>query len=357
MNKPSRSPAPRDAFPRSFFEDLPARQGRGNDLAPLPVVAGRGASSKRNRHKQLRLFCYTALMGSLTKAAERASVTQSSASQQVRALEQELQIELFERRGPRIALTAAGRQFYDLAMPLVEGMDNLYASFHEHFSHAISGEVRIVAEPSAGGFLLPRYLKRFSERYPRVRLSLETLYSKPALQALRAREVDFFVGTTRDMVGDDLQYRSIGDFEIGLATPEDHPLADHELVSADVVEDHPMIMPAAGTHTRYLWDLYAMRHDVKFNVLMEVSVAWVVKKLVQSGLGISVLSSLYVNEGDRVSLIPFAEPFPRLSYGLVTNRDTLLSAAARQFVMMVAPDDLAAGSDLPDGDWVAKSAV
>ena len=123
----------------------------GNDPTPLPVAAGGGASDRRNRLKQLRLFCYTALMGSLTRAAERASVTQSSASQQVRALEQELRLELFERRGPRIALTAAGRQFYDLAMPLVEGMDNLYASFHERFNHAISGEVRIVAEPTAGG--------------------------------------------------------------------------------------------------------------------------------------------------------------------------------------------------------------
>ena len=125
-------------------------------------------------------------------------------------------------------------------------------------------------------------------------------------------------------------------------TPEDHPLAGRELVSANVVEDYPMIVPPTGTHTRHLWDLYTMRHDVKFNVLIEVSAAWVVKKFVQNGLGISILPSLCVNEGDRISLIPFAEPFPKLSYGLVTNRDTLLSAAARRFVTMMAPDGLTA---------------
>ncbi|MDD9981738.1 MAG: LysR family transcriptional regulator [Gammaproteobacteria bacterium] len=314
---------------------------KGDNFAPPPVVVGRDVPSKRNRLKQLRLFCYTALTGSITRAAERASVTQPSVSQQVRALEEELQLQLFERQGPRIALTTAGRHLYELSMPLVEGMDNLYTTFHERFSRSISGRVRIVTEPSAGGFLLPPYLKQFRAQYPHVGLNVQTLPGQSALKLLRAHEVDFVVGT-RDLLPDDFQYHQIRAVEIMLATHEDHPLARHELVSARAVEKHPMILPNAGTHTRYLWNLYARRHNVKLDAPMEVSAAWIAMKLVQNGLGISILPSLCVEEGAPISLIPFAQPFPRLFYDLVTHRDMLLSAAARQFIQMMVPDHPAA---------------
>ena len=308
-----------------------------DNLAPPPEVIGRDVPSKRNRLKQLRLFCYTALTGSITKAAERASVTQPSVSQQVRALEQELRTELFERRGPRITLTLAGRHLYELSVPLVEGMDNLYTAFHESFSRSVSGQVRIVAEPSVGGFLLPPYLKQFRAQYPHVGLNVQTLPIKLALELLRAHEVDFVVGT-RDLLPDDFQYHQIQAVEIRLATHEDHPLAGRKLVSVRAVEKYPMILPSVGTHTRRLWNLYARRYNVKLDVLMEVGAAWVAMKCVQNGLGISILPSLCVEEGVPISLIPFAQPFPRLSYDLVTHREIHLSAAARQFIRMMVPD-------------------
>ena len=327
------------ADPRSFPGDSPARRGRGGrNLAPAAVAADLDVPNKRNRLKQLRLFCYTALAGSITKAAERACVTQPSVSQQVRALERELQVDLFERRGPRIALTAAGRHLYELSMPLVESMDNLYAAFHEHFSHSISGELRIAAGPSAAGFLLPRYLMQFRDRHPRIRLRVKNVFSHDALKLLRAHEVDFMVGTM-DVVPDDLRFRPIQVSEVMLATLEDHPLTRHGPVSAKETEQYPMIVPPSGSYTRYLWDLYAKRHDVKLNVLVEVGGWWIVKKFIQNGLGISALPSLCVGKGDRISLTPFIQPFPKLSYGLITHRDISLSAAARQLVQMMVPGD------------------
>ena len=327
--------------PRSFLGDSPVRQGRGGrNLAPPPAVADLDVPNKRNHLKQLRLFCYAALTGSLTKAAERACVTQPTASQQVRALERELRAELFKRRGPRIALTAAGRHLYELSMPLVENMDNLHAAFHERFSYSISGEVRIAAGPSASGFLLPRYLKQFHERHPRVRLSMKNVFSRDALRLLREHAVDFVVGTM-DVVPDDLQHRPMLTSEVMLATPEAHPLAGHESVSVKEIEKYPIIAPPPGSHTRYLWDLYAKRYDIKRNILIEVGGWWIVKKFVQNGLGISALPDLCVGEGERISLIPFAHPFPKLPYGVITHRDMNLSAAARQLVQMMVPGDSA----------------
>ena len=323
--------------PGSSPEGSPVRQGRGGrNLAPPPGDLKLCAPDKRNRLKQLRLFCYTALTLSITKAAERASVTQPSASQQVRALEQELRIKLFERRGPHLALTAAGRHLYEISMPLVENIDNLYATFHERFNSSITGEVRISAEPGAAGFLLPRYLKQLHEQHPHVRIIVKNAFRHEALKLLREHAVDFAVASF-ETVPDDFRLRLMKTSEIMLAALEAHPLARLESVSVKEIEKYPLILPPVGSHTRHLWDLYAVRHHVKSKALIEVGGWWIIRRYIQSGLGISVLPKLCDQEGGRISLIPFVEPFPELPYGVLTHRDMPLAPAARLLIQMMVP--------------------
>ena len=91
-------------------------------------MADRSIRSKRDRLRQLRAF-YAARFESMTRAAECLGVTQRAVALQVRNLENELETGLFDRVGPRLALTDAGQQFYRLANPLVEELDSLPESF------------------------------------------------------------------------------------------------------------------------------------------------------------------------------------------------------------------------------------
>ena len=218
----------------------------------------------------------------------------------------------------------------------MDRVGNPCATFNERVSRSISGDMRIAAGPSAAGFLLPRYLKQFREQYPGVRLSVRNVFSRDALRLLRRHEVDFAVGAL-DTALDDIQCHKMLTSKIMLATPESHPLAEHETVSAKETERYPMIAPPRGTYTRYLWQLYARGAGVELNPSMEVG-WWILKRYVQSGLGISVLPSLCVGEGERISLVQFARPFPDVPYGVFTHRDRLLSAAAGEFILMMVPD-------------------
>jgi len=74
---------------------------------------------KHNRLPQLRGFCYAARSKSISKAAENMFLSQPSVSLQIKALERELGVRLFERRGPRISLTHDGQRLLELAWPLV----------------------------------------------------------------------------------------------------------------------------------------------------------------------------------------------------------------------------------------------
>ncbi len=76
---------------------------------------------KGNTLKQLRAFCAVARTGKMTDAADELFLSQSAISLQVKALEEELSIVLFERRGPRIQLTPDGRKLLDMARPAGRG--------------------------------------------------------------------------------------------------------------------------------------------------------------------------------------------------------------------------------------------
>ena len=72
--------------------------------------------STSNQYRQLRAFCQAAKTGSISKAANRLQLSQPSVSLQIQALEKDLQILLFERRGPKICLTPAGQLLLDLSL-------------------------------------------------------------------------------------------------------------------------------------------------------------------------------------------------------------------------------------------------
>ena len=72
---------------------------------------------KQNRLKQLRAFCYTARSGSISQAAELLFLSQPSVTLQIQALERDMNIKLFERRGPQIRLTPEGEALYKLSDP------------------------------------------------------------------------------------------------------------------------------------------------------------------------------------------------------------------------------------------------
>ncbi len=133
-----------------------------------------GVYYKQNRLKKLRAFCQTAKLGSVTRAAEKLFASQPTVSLQIQALEREIGKQLFERRGPQLKLTAEGEILYNLAQPLVQGVDHLQETFEAHCGDLTSGELTIAAGESTILYILPGPVSLFAEQYPGVRLKLAT---------------------------------------------------------------------------------------------------------------------------------------------------------------------------------------
>jgi DNA-binding transcriptional LysR family regulator len=291
---------------------------------------------KQNRLKQLRAFCFTARTGNISEAADQLFLSQPSVTLQIKALEREMDITLFERRGPHIALTPEGAILYRLAAPLVEGMDTLKESFAAHYGKLEVGELNIAAGESTILYILPEPIKRFAETYPKIKLKLHNVTGRDGLAMLRANEADFAVGSMLEVPEDIVYYPSIT-FDPMLITALNHPLAGKEKIRLEEISPYGLILPPRHLSTWRMVDLVFNQQNIPYHVSLEAGGWEVIKKYVEMGLGISIVTDLCLGENERLAKMPLGHYFPKRSYGVVMRKGKFLSPQAKQFIDMMDP--------------------
>jgi len=289
---------------------------------------------KQNRLKQLRAFCFAARTGSISKAAENLFLSQPSISLQIQALEREMGTTLFERNGPIIKLTPEGEILRDLAQPLVRGIDALDDTFAAQRGNLEAGPLDIAAGESTILYVLPEPTKLFADNYPNIRLKLHNVTGRDGLEMMRNDEVDFAVGSMLE-VPDDIIYQPILTYSPVLITPLDHPLALKSKLTLQEIGPFGLILPPRHLSTWGMVDLVFQQHNVKYSVSMEAGGWEVIKKYVEMGLGISIVTDICLTDDTKLARIPLDEFFPKRSYGIVLRKGKYLSPQAKKFIATI----------------------
>lgn len=287
---------------------------------------------QHNRLAQLRAFCHAVKEGSISKAAEKLELAQPTVSLQIQALEQELGENLLERRGPRIAPTPAGLALYELATPLVQGMDTLPQALADKFGRLDSGEINIASGESTLLHLLPPYVRQFAEAYPGIHIRLHNVTGRSGLAMLRSDEADFAVGAMLE-VPEDMVYKALFNYEPMLITAVDHPLVklDHPITLEDIAPYGLILPPQFLSTWRRVSEVFR-KHDLEYNVRLQVGGWEVIKRYVEEGLGISIVTSICLRQSYRLRAFPMKRYFPERSYGVVHRRGKFLTPQARRFI-------------------------
>jgi LysR family transcriptional regulator, cys regulon transcriptional activator len=270
-------------------------------------------------------------MRSISKAAVRLHLAQPTISLQVKALENELNTTLFERRGPKIALTPEGEQLYELAHPLVEGLTRLDANFDARRNKVERGRLSIAAGESTIQYVLPTTVQKFASAHPGILLALNNVTGVDGLQQLRERRVDFCVGPLLD-VSPDLEFEPIVGFDPVLITARDHPLSKCRTVTLKQISQHPLILPPRHLSTWRQVEVVFLQHRLPYEVRLEVGGWEVIKRYVELGLGISIVMSVCLTGAERLRSISVKKFFPKRVYGIVRLKGRLLSLQARHFI-------------------------
>jgi DNA-binding transcriptional LysR family regulator len=298
---------------------------------------------KQNRLQQLRGFCYAARARSISKAAARMQLSQPSVSLQIKALEQELGAQLFERRGPQLKLTHDGQRLLELARPLVEALDRLDENFASLRESGDRGTVNIAAGGSTIQYLLPPYVERFTRECPQVDVRLHNVTGKAGLALLRDGEADFAVGPMFE-APPDILFHPLVTFEPKLITRRDHPLAKQRRVTLKDIAKYPLILPPKSLSTHNIVESVFAEHQLDHDVKLEVGGYDVIKKYVELGLGISIVMSHCLPGADHLHSVPLGRYFPKRTYGVVLRKGHTLSPAAKRFVEMIRADTKASSN-------------
>ncbi|MEO8001632.1 MAG: LysR family transcriptional regulator [Arenimonas sp.] len=293
---------------------------------------------KGDRLKPLRAFCQAARLGSISRAAEALFLSQPAVTLQLQALERDLSVRLFERSGRRLTLTREGSALYELARPLVEGLDGLDGEFRNKLKGLEASELHVAAGSSTILYLLPAIVQAFKQLHPTVQLVLHNVTGKDGLALLRSDAVDLAVGSMLD-VPTDLSYAPVYSFDPMLIMAKDHPLSKKEKIKLEDLSPHGLILPPKRLTTWRLVDLVFQQRRVPYTVALEVGGWEVIKQYVAMGLGISIVTGICLNEADheKLEIRNLRDYFPPRSYGVVVRKGKFLSPQARAFSDLVKP--------------------
>jgi len=198
--------------------------------------------SNELRLQQLRSFCETARLGSLTAAANALGLTQPTIGEQVHALEREFGEKLVEPHGRGCRLTEAGTLLANLAGPLIAGIDSLKAGFYEARQRQLA-RITVAGSPRSVAEDILECLPEFERQHPEAQFTCLELNVERICEAVQAGQAD--LGLTLSGLVDPnnpwLEVEEGYELDVLLVTPVDHPLAKQRAIALTDLAEYPVI--------------------------------------------------------------------------------------------------------------------
>lgn len=296
---------------------------------------------------QLRTFCAVAQLNSFSRAADQLHLTQPAVSAQVQALEEVLKAKLFDRVGKRISLNDAGVVALRAAEEILGRVASLQRELGD-LKELKAGRIAIGASQVVGSYLLPQILAQFRAGTPGIDLEVRVDSTRRIVEMLAAGEVDVaIVGEGAPITDPRVAVKPILKDELVLVVPPNHVFAQMRSVPPASLEQMPFVLPRRDSATsESLMDQLAAAGLRPLQV-MELGNIGAVKRAVEAGLGISIVSRLAVShelEDGRLKAVPLrglalerpislcwhhARPFSRASEAFIGFVNRHAEAAAR----------------------------
>src|SRR5438105_6222859 len=231
-------------------------------------------------------FLEVARFGSVSRAAEALYVTQPTLTARLHALERELGERMFVRGRQGMRLTDAGRAFLPYAERAVRALRDGRRAIDE-VGTAVAGQLALAAAPAVSTYILPAVLERFVALHPRVEVAVRTGHSEDVLQMVLRDEVQLGVG--RALRHPDLELQPFHEEELVLVVAPDHPFARQQHVSMLELGGEQLILFDRTSSYYEITQAAFLAAGLTLRGLMELDSIEAAKKMVERGLGISLL--------------------------------------------------------------------
>lgn len=293
--------------------------------------------------RALRTFAACARLQHFTRAAEELSYAQSTVTAQVRALEEDLGVPLFDRVGRSVVLTPAGARLQGYAQRILA----LVAEAHEAVAFAgdqPTGDLEISATETLSTFRLPEVLRQYQARYPDVRLYLHPADPAGLVAQVLAGRTTAAITLDRRLAHADLEVEVLATEPVLLLAPPGHPLQGRRRVTPrDLAETRLLVTELDASYGGAFLEQLAAA-GVQPDRPMEFSSVAAVKQCVRAGMGLTVLPAFACEEevaAGQLRALPF--DCPPVHVQLVWHRHRWLPPAAAALLdltrVLLGPED------------------
>ncbi|MBY5555462.1 LysR family transcriptional regulator [Rhizobium leguminosarum] len=285
--------------------------------------------------RQVQYFVAVAEQGSVTRAAQNLSISQSSVTEALKELESDLGVELFERHPRGLTITHNGHQFLRHATKILASVSDARTSFSGQQS-ALSGTLNIGVTSLVAGYVLSDLLARYRRACPGIEVSAIEDNGGYLEHLLVGGELDvavMVISNLRDRMA--LQAEILETSPYRLWLPMGHPLVSADIISVADIAREPLIMLTVDEieeDTGKLLSALGARPHVAFRTRSVEAV----RSLVATGAGVALLPDLVYRpwslEGDRIESRDVSGSLPVVQVGMVWRKGSSLPQAARDFV-------------------------
>lgn len=281
--------------------------------------------------RQLSVFEAVARHLSYSRAAQEMHLTQPAVSMQIKQLEENVGMPLFEQLGKKVYLTEAGRELYHYSRTIAQQLAEAETVLSD-LKGLQRGRLKI-SVASTANYFAPQLLAVFGQRFPTVTVSLDVTNRQALLAQLANNEMDMAI-MGQPPEGLDLVAESFMENPLIVIAPVNHPLATAKKIPLERLQSETFLVREQGSGTRIAMERFFKQHGVPFQAGMEMSSNEAIKQAVQAGLGLGILSLHTIGlelETKRLKVLD-VKGFPIMRHWYVVHRkDKRLSTVAQAF--------------------------
>jgi len=284
----------------------------------------------------LRIFYFVVKYGSFSAAAEALYITQPAVTKQIQQLQTTYGIRFLNRFGKRMVLTDAGEVLYDFADKIFQIESQVEESLRD-FQERKSGRLRIHASESFGAYYLPFIINPFRKKYPKIHVSVNIFPNPEIIENTIKLENDMgFISYPFEHKK--LVVQEVLEDRLVLIVPPSHPFARKKFPGLGTLNGQQIIMHEKGSASREIVDEFIRKNNLSVSISLELSNNEAIKRAVEEGIGISLISEHVVSEEvkrKKLKTIPLADPALKRKFYLIYHKDKYLSQPFQMFVHML----------------------
>lgn len=290
--------------------------------------------------QQLRYLCEVARKGlNLSTAADALHTSQPGVSKQIRLLEDELGVEILVRNGKRVtAVTPPGKAILAIAQRILQETENLKLAAKD-YSNQDSGSLTIATTHTQARYALPEVIRRFTARYPRIKLSLIQGNPVQICEFTINGQADICIATEAIATFEELAMLPCYHWNRCVVAPPRHPILKQQALTLEAIAKYPIITYDHAFAGRSQINHAFATRGIKPNVVLTAIDSDVIKTYVALGLGIGILAKMAFDPARDKNLraLDASHLFESSTTRIGVLRNAYLRGYVYDFIEMFAP--------------------